>query len=415
MIALPVLLSLLPSALAFTHGTLLPPYLCNLKLQALGAPQSLADVIPKLVDSFTASNATAVSAVNLTDSATTIRTNASVIVSAFHHQKVWPFGAQKLCTANLGDGNALTSLDDVLLTVTAINQTQSIVGLIVWIQDRSEAVPYQIGNFADPGRNMTYYPYGCGDEATVVHTTTLHTSAPAGLKYMSPNMTWSPPEDGFATKQVSIRGICVTQAAKGQPGGGYGKFEVNVTIPDALLASAMGGGKDDGKDDDGKYEHPGKHTRTHTSGVAPTTGRYTSGAAPTKGGYTSGAAPTTGKYTSGAAPTKVASGYTSGAAPAKGGYGDAPAPTSGAAPAKGGYMGGAKGAYADEPAPTSGAAPAKGEYNAPAPSSAAAPAKGEYGAKPYPSSGAAPEKTYTPVYGASAAAAAKKPCAPTYH
>ncbi|KAJ3192269.1 hypothetical protein HK101_006798 [Irineochytrium annulatum] len=236
MIALPILLSLLPaSALAFTNGLLLPNYLCDMELQALGAPASLGDVIPNLVDSYTSSNATAISSANLTDSTTTIRTNASEIIATIHHQKVWPFGAQKLCTANIGNANTISSLDDVLLSVSAINQTQSIVGLIVWIQDRSEAVPYQIGSFADPGRNMTYYPYGCGEKATVVHTTTLHTSAPAGLKYLSPNITWSPPKDGFDSNQVSIRGICITQAAKGQPGGGYGKFEVNVTIADDLL------------------------------------------------------------------------------------------------------------------------------------------------------------------------------------
>lgn len=45
-----IALALVSVASAFTNGTLLPPYLCDLNLQAIGAPTSLAGVLPHLVE-----------------------------------------------------------------------------------------------------------------------------------------------------------------------------------------------------------------------------------------------------------------------------------------------------------------------------------------------------------------------------
>lgn len=219
---------------AFTNGTLLPSYLCNLKAQAQGAPKSLADIIPFLTDSFTATNISATKSVNLTDPTTSITTNGSTIISYIHHQKVWPFSAQNLCTAKLST-DLLSLHSPVNITVSAIDQTQSIVGLMVWVQQTSNSnIPVKIGKWIVPGRNMTIYPWLCNSEddigQTIVHETALHKAAPVDLKYSSPNMTWMPPCQLPKDTQVQIQGICVTQAPRGVIGGGFGRFNINVTV-----------------------------------------------------------------------------------------------------------------------------------------------------------------------------------------
>ncbi|KAJ1561890.1 hypothetical protein HK405_002090, partial [Cladochytrium tenue] len=70
-------------ARAFTNGTLIPSYLCDLEDLRIGSPASLGAVVPLLVE----------------DAA-----NSMAAIAGYHH-RASPYTAQDLCTASIATAN----------------------------------------------------------------------------------------------------------------------------------------------------------------------------------------------------------------------------------------------------------------------------------------------------------------------
>ncbi|KAJ3086175.1 hypothetical protein HK100_008787 [Physocladia obscura] len=196
------LLLLLASALtatAFTNGTLIPPYICDLDDLAKGGPKSLGDVIPLLQEG-----------------------DAQAKIAAYHHllTNATGYAAQNLCTAVLDSNNGLYSASHNNFTIHTLGG-ERLIGLIVWIQDfphGNTTEPRRIGKITHPGLNMIHYPYKCGQ--TIVHATALDDDAL--VKSQSDVIGWRAPRDGVFGGFVQVRGVCVTA-------NGYGKFAVDVS------------------------------------------------------------------------------------------------------------------------------------------------------------------------------------------
>ncbi|XXQ36403.1 Reelin domain-containing protein [Plasmodiophora brassicae] len=204
-----IALALVSVASAFTNGTLLPPYLCDLNLQAIGAPTSLAGVLPHLVER-----------------------NATQTIAGYHRLTVPPYTqAQNLCTIATVPGAANAS-NQKTFVVHAINAKQALLGLIVWVQKKDAMGNVrQIGHFTDPGLNMMPYPYGCGGSMnqTIVHKTALDDGA-ADPNQSAP-ITWQMGCDQIAAgEKAQVAGICVTEAMDDMPGGGFGRFAVDLPV-----------------------------------------------------------------------------------------------------------------------------------------------------------------------------------------
>lgn len=106
------------------------------------------------------------------------------------------------------------------------------VGLIVWVQKKDAMGNVrQIGHFTDPGLNMMPYPYGCGGSMnqTIVHKTALDDGA-ADPNQSAP-ITWQMGCDQIAAgEKAQVAGICVTEAMDDMPGGGFGRFAVDLPV-----------------------------------------------------------------------------------------------------------------------------------------------------------------------------------------
>lgn len=104
------------------------------------------------------------------------------------------------------------------------------VGLIAWVQKQdAQGNLKQIGHVSDPGLNMIPYPYGCGGDLnrTIVHRTALHRNAT--IRSQSAPITWQMGCDQVGPgEKAQVAGICITQARRGVPGGGFGKFVVDL-------------------------------------------------------------------------------------------------------------------------------------------------------------------------------------------
>ncbi|KAJ3122613.1 hypothetical protein HK100_011902 [Physocladia obscura] len=246
-------------ARAFTNGTLIPPYICDLEDLAIGGPKSLGDVIPLLQEG-----------------------DAQAAIAGYHHlyTNATGYAAQNLCTAHIAN-NAAFSFGDNDFIISTINTNQHLIGLIVWIQDfppldywksyggyvgndedsefnldnsnnnngeddddddsdkHSEnewagwntstvALPRRIGTFKKAGLNMIPYPYKCGQ--TIVHQTALDNDA--AIKFQSDTIVWTAPKNIFGTF-VEVRGVCVTDT-------GYGKFAVQIPTSGVATGSSYG-------------------------------------------------------------------------------------------------------------------------------------------------------------------------------
>ncbi|KAJ3236266.1 hypothetical protein HDU81_010943 [Chytriomyces hyalinus] len=187
---------LIASTSAFTNGTLLPSYLCDLNAQANGAPASLAQVLPMLQEA-----------------------DSRVKVAGYHKGKsAPPYNSQDLCTAAFEVGSVMQETTNSFVVKT--KGGEALLGLLVWAQDYSpnSNVPRRIGTITNAGLNMVHYPYGlCGE--TIVHEKTLDDEA--FYKSQSAPFTWRVPECGIHGDFVEIRGICVTDS-------GFGKFAVQI-------------------------------------------------------------------------------------------------------------------------------------------------------------------------------------------
>ncbi|KAJ3016596.1 UNVERIFIED_CONTAM: hypothetical protein HDU68_012119 [Siphonaria sp. JEL0065] len=186
------------SVIAFTNGTLLPPYLCDLKDQLHGAPQSLAQVIPLLQED-----------------------DAQAKIAGYHkvENNSTGYASQNLCTAEIINNAAFGAENKFIVRTKG---GEPLLGLIVWIQDNPPTLPgpRRIGQITDPGLNMMLYPYRCGQ--TIVHSTVLDDDAK--IKSQTDPFTWKATDidGGIYGGQVEVRGICVTD-------NGFGKFKIPIS------------------------------------------------------------------------------------------------------------------------------------------------------------------------------------------
>ncbi|KAJ3306526.1 hypothetical protein HDU76_004800 [Blyttiomyces sp. JEL0837] len=207
--ALVAALALLPSALAFSNGTLIPGYICNLKDLAMGSPASLGQVIPLFQED-----------------------EAMGIIAGYHHKDAAPYVAQDLCGAKTVNNAAIGATTDFLVTVK--NPNEILVGLIVWIQDFPHGptgLPRRIGKFTKAVKNMAPYPWhGCGTPgSTLVHTTALNDDLMVPTQ--SDPLTWMAPKEGIQGGFVQVRGVCITESkTEGGMGGGFGKFAIDINV-----------------------------------------------------------------------------------------------------------------------------------------------------------------------------------------
>ncbi|TPX77985.1 hypothetical protein CcCBS67573_g00773 [Chytriomyces confervae] len=186
---------LIASTSAFTNGTLLPSYLCDLNAQAKGAPTSLAQVLPMLQEA-----------------------DSRVKIAGYHQVKSAPYSSQDLCTAAFEVGSVMQETTNSFVVKT--KGGEGLLGLLVWAQDypSNSNGPRRIGTITNPGLNMVHYPYGlCGE--TIVHEKTLDDEA--FYKSQSAPFTWRVPDCGIHGDFIEIRGICVTEK-------GFGKFAVQI-------------------------------------------------------------------------------------------------------------------------------------------------------------------------------------------
>ncbi|KAJ1561891.1 hypothetical protein HK405_002091 [Cladochytrium tenue] len=203
---------------AFTNGTLLPPYLCDLEDLRNGSPPSLGAVVPLLVE----------------DAA-----NSMATIAGYHH-RTSPYTAQDLCTASIATANQPNVTATTQFIVSTKNAGDPLIGLIAWVQDVPAAgLPRRIGTVTTPGLNMIYYPYrGCGNIGqTIVHSTALNDAAAVATQ--SAPFTWNLGADGVAGSTVQIRGVCVTDM-------GYGPFTVSLPACPSIANSYTGGTNYDG-------------------------------------------------------------------------------------------------------------------------------------------------------------------------
>ncbi|KAJ3332184.1 hypothetical protein HDU93_009300 [Gonapodya sp. JEL0774] len=201
---------LVPQAAAFTNGSLIPSYICDNFDMANGAPQSLGMVVPYLQED-----------------------DAMMKVAGYHKNFIAPYAAQDLCSAFIVNCTEVTQT--TTFQVCAKNNTQKLLGLIVWVQDfPAPNMPRHIGTFTSPGLNMMHYPWrGCGKQgSTVVHTTALDDNNPT--PQLSAKMVWNLGNDGIAGTKVQVRGVCITEGANDGAGGGYGKFAVDLPVTASL-------------------------------------------------------------------------------------------------------------------------------------------------------------------------------------
>ncbi|KAJ1542536.1 hypothetical protein HK405_009921 [Cladochytrium tenue] len=196
---------------AFTNGTLIPSYLCDLEDLRIGSPASLGGVIPYLVED-----------------------GAMAAIAGYHH-RASPYTAQDLCTASIATAGQTTVTATTSFVVSTLNATDSLIGLLAWVQDvPATGAPRRIGTITTPGLNMIYYPYrGCGSVGqTIVHSTALDDDA--ALKNQSAAFTWALGADGVSGTTVQLRGICITRL-------GFGPFTVSLTAATAVANTYTGG------------------------------------------------------------------------------------------------------------------------------------------------------------------------------
>ncbi|KAI9353874.1 hypothetical protein BDR26DRAFT_849381 [Obelidium mucronatum] len=203
---------------AFTNGTLIPPYLCDLKDMMKGGPKSLGDIIPLLKED-----------------------DAQEKIAGYHKltSKInGGYPAQKLCTAEFvngfqAEGNRVVVKTTTMLTEGGKQVPDELVGLIVWIQDFPPSLkgfPRRIGEFTSAGKNMMHYPYRCGQ--TLVHTDALNDEA--AIKSQSDDMIWNAPECGVFGEMVEVRGVCVTEK-------GFGTFSKQIPTGGIRAAEKLAG------------------------------------------------------------------------------------------------------------------------------------------------------------------------------
>ncbi|KXS11463.1 hypothetical protein M427DRAFT_72922 [Gonapodya prolifera JEL478] len=202
---------------AFTNGSLIPSYICDVFDQANGAPQSLGQVVPYLQED-----------------------DGMAAIAGYHHHFMAPYAALDLCTASICNGTEVTQTTTFQVSVK--NTSQVLVGLIVWIQDMPAAnMPRHIGTIISPGKNMMLYPWrGCGKMgSTIVQSAPLNDGNPT--PQMSSPFTWTLGSDGIAGTMVEVRGVCITQGPTGgKSQGGYGKFAIQVPVTKALQNTFWG-------------------------------------------------------------------------------------------------------------------------------------------------------------------------------
>ncbi|KAJ3339985.1 hypothetical protein HDU83_007285 [Entophlyctis luteolus] len=182
---------------AFTNGTLIPPYICDLTDLANGAPASLGSVIPLLQED-----------------------DSMVKIAGYHHyaSATGNYAAQNLCMGALASGQTAYSATSNNFIVKTIGG-EALIGLIVWVQDypTGSTQPVRIGTMASAGINMMIYPYKCGE--TIVHSKALDNDA--AVASQSDVFNWIPPSTGVFGTFVEIRGVCITD-------NGYGKFQTQI-------------------------------------------------------------------------------------------------------------------------------------------------------------------------------------------
>ncbi|KAJ3378965.1 hypothetical protein HDU84_007149 [Entophlyctis sp. JEL0112] len=182
---------------AFTNGTLIPPYICDLTDLALGGPASLGSVIPLLQED-----------------------DSQVKIAGYHNyaSATGNYAAQNLCTGALAAGQTAYSATTNEIIVQT-NGGEALVGLIVWMQDYppGQTMPRRIGTFESAGLNMRVYPYKCGE--TLVHSKALDDDA--AIISQSDKMMWVAPPGGVFGTFVEVRGVCITDK-------GYGKFQTQI-------------------------------------------------------------------------------------------------------------------------------------------------------------------------------------------
>ncbi|KAJ3066935.1 hypothetical protein HDU99_003690, partial [Rhizoclosmatium hyalinum] len=151
---------------AFTNGTLIPGYICNLRDLAHGSPTSLGAIIPLLVED---------------DSQAKIAGYHQLLTNATR------YAAQDLCTATITPASTTAPIEFNVIVKTLGGE--HLIGLIVWIQTDVVKNPQRIGTFKKAGLNMLRYPYeGCGE--TIVHSKALDDDAV--VKSESGAILWSP-------------------------------------------------------------------------------------------------------------------------------------------------------------------------------------------------------------------------------
>ncbi|KAJ3199723.1 hypothetical protein HDU83_007094 [Entophlyctis luteolus] len=184
-------------AAAFTNGTLIPPYICDLTDLGMGGPASLGNVIPLLQED-----------------------DSQVKIAGYHNyaSATGNYASQNLCMGALASGQAAYSATSNNFIVKTIGG-EALVGLIVWVQDypTGSTQPVRIGTMASAGLNMIIYPYKCGE--TIVHAKTLDDEA--AVASQSDVFNWIPPSTGVFGTFVEIRGVCITD-------NGYGKFQTQI-------------------------------------------------------------------------------------------------------------------------------------------------------------------------------------------
>ncbi|KAJ1547359.1 hypothetical protein HK405_006056 [Cladochytrium tenue] len=244
------------SARAFTNGTLIPSYLCDLEDLRIGSPASLGAVVPLLVE----------------DAA-----NSMAAIAGYHH-RVSPYTAQDLCTASIATANQPNVTATTQFIVSTKNTTDKLIGLVAWVQDLpAAALPRRIGTITTPGLNMIYYPYrGCGSIGqTIVHSTALDDAS--AVKSQSAPFTWNLGTDGVAGSTVMVRGICITRM-------GYGPFAISLPACPTIANSYTGGTN---------YDGSGKGTCALTTATNAMKSTTTAAATTTKASTTTTAAATT--------------------------------------------------------------------------------------------------------------------------
>ncbi|KAI9327006.1 hypothetical protein DFJ73DRAFT_864617 [Zopfochytrium polystomum] len=233
-VAASVVLTVAPVS-AFTNGTLIPPYICDLEDLRIGGPSSLGAVVPLLTED-----------------------DAQAKIAGYHFVRAPPYTAQDLCTASIATAGQTTVKATTDFIVSSKDTAQKLVGLIVWVQDLPNmGLPRKIGMITTPGLNMVYYPYrGCGTLGqTIVHQTALDDDA--AVKSQSAAFTWTLGNSGVAGTSVMVRGVCITSL-------GYGAFTVAFQA-DTTIANSFNAATNGNYDGSGKGVCPASAVKTTTT------------------------------------------------------------------------------------------------------------------------------------------------------